>query len=49
MSDVDDSEAVLPPFVEKTNQYLDNIIIMETEVKDILDIKCKQSLRTRHD
>ena len=34
----DDSEAVLPHFVEKMNQYLDNIIIMETEVKDILDI-----------
>ena len=38
MSHVDDSEAVLPPFAEKTNQYLDNVIIMETEMKDILDI-----------
>lgn len=38
VSHVDDSEAILPPFVEKTNQYLDNVIIMEPEVKDILDI-----------
>ena len=38
VSHVDDSEAFLPPFVEKTNQYLDNIIIMEIEVKDILHI-----------
>lgn len=31
VSHVDDSEAVLPPFAEKTNQYLDNVIIIETE------------------
>ena len=38
VSTVDDSEAVLPPFVKQTNHYLDNVIIMKTEVKDILDI-----------
>lgn len=38
VSTVDDSQAVLPPLVEKTNQYLENIIIMDSEVEDILDI-----------
>lgn len=35
-STIDDSNASLPPFFERTNQYLENITITENEVKDIL-------------
>ena len=38
ISSLDDSNAVLPPFYEKTDKVLADVVISENEIKDVLDI-----------
>lgn len=38
ISSLDDSNAVLPPFYEKTDKILEDVVISENKIKDVLDI-----------
>ena len=38
ISSLDDSNAVLPPFYEKTDKVLADVVISENEIKDVFDI-----------